>query len=809
MSVTTSYSLTGDEARAESLLGFAYLQLSILLEGMKFQNLKQNVRTVILSDNSVIRCTSYFGTNRIEIYSPVVTGGEEEIEITEAKEYYLIHLISTGVSYGTLYKITDKIERVQNLYLTNDPYEHSNSYWGVGDEIERYVESCASVQVKTANTAAEPFWYPVTIKNDWHQKQFTFVGYPYWFAAGGVKITDYSDTWAHPGVFAIYRIHWNISAATDGTVPNYHMLRTIDHEKRIYRPLVTEWYGDLGQLFSITTANRIYGKTSYTKTKQGTIERTLERVHSTGNGTSNYPAYPQNWLMYFFPFVPYLWEIPGFSSLLRWNRNESVYGQCMTPEKGTGLHDWSYSYFRMPDETEITNSVCSDSANFSYSPEIKNTFKDPRPVLWEYFPGDPWPHNTGQVASGSWTDSTDGSSNWSVEVIKSQIIGPVCNGDILRVENNLTVCTSSEYNTSNNYTKDTNMPDVYYTWRPIYPNYGWGSRDEVPCDFYEKDTATLRSNKLQSVNGTLSSKVYIGDTVALVGNSSMSFTATYTENTDYVGEGHIIVYEWRQPFDTNRVRYESSGYRTDLVDITSKVTREMNMFDILDYNAESTFTFYIIVNGTPVKTISKAVAFVYKDITNNHVINRKIVRYWENYDQSGHWANRLGNPGGVDFDDVGTKGPQITDTDTIAIDSTRKVVYKLYFGIPEYNIERTVTLATFDCTLSSASGYRCHGIDIKFFDSVLFVTYDYEKFEQTGNVDPAYDSARNYEDWYVNNAGEILWKNEKRVIYILKYDEQSNDWIELLDEQEPVNEEYYGIGIRKVKFSNTRREKKI
>ena len=172
--------------------------------------------------------------------------------------------------------------------------------------------------------------------------------------------------------------------------------------------------------------------------------------------------------------------------------------------------------------------------------------------------------------------------------------------------------------------------------------------------------------------------------------------------------------------------------------------------------------------------ICKAVAFVYKEITTFHTTNRKIIRYWENDDQSGNWSNRLGNTGGVSFDDEGTKGPQITDTDTIAIDSTRKVVYKLYFGIPEINIVRTVVLATFDCTLSSASGYRCHGIDIKFFDNILFVTYDYEKFEQTGNVDPAYDSARNYEDWYVNNAGEILWKNEKRVIYILKYDKQSN-----------------------------------
>lgn len=809
MSVTTSYSLTGDEVRAESLLGFAYLQLSILLEGMKFQNLKQNVRTVILSDNSVIRCTSYFGINRIEIYSPAVTGGEEEIEITEAKEYYLIHLISTGVSYGTLYRITDKIERVQNLYLTNDPYEHCNSYWSAGDEIERYVESCASVQVKTANTAAEPFWYPVTTKNDWHQKQFTFVGYPYWFAAGLVKLTDYSNTWAHPGVFAIYRIHWNISAATDGTVPNYHMLRTIDHEKRIYRPLVTEWYGDLGQLFSITTANRIYGKTSYTKTKQGIIERTLERVHSTGNGTSNYPAYPQNWLMYFFPFVPYLWEIPGFSSLLRWNRNESVYGQCMTPEKGNGLHDWSYSYFKMPDEEEITKLICSDSAVFSYTPVLEETYTAPRPVLWEYFPGDPYPHDTGQSSSGSWTDTINGNSSWSVEVIKSQIIGPVCNEDVLRVENHLTLNTTDDYNTANNYTRDTNMPTVYYTWRPIYPGYGWGSAATVPCDFYEKDTASLRDGKLQKVVGSLVSKVYVGDTVVLTGTSSLSFTATYSKDVNYQGEGHIIIYQWKQPVDANLYRYESSGYRTDLIDITSKVTREMNIFDILDYNAESTFTFYVSVNGTYVKKISKAVAFVYKDITNNHTIDRKIVRYWENYDQVDHWNNRLGSDIGVDLNDAGAIGPQTIDTDDITIDSTRKVIYKLYFGIPEYGIERIVTLATFDCTLSTASGYRCHGIDIKFFDNILFVTYDYEKFEKTGNVDPAYDSARNYEDWYVNNAGEILWKNEKRVIYILKYDKQSNDWIELIDEQEPVNEEYYGIGIRKVKFSNTRREKKI
>lgn len=71
MAETTSFRYSGNTKQARNLKGMAANQLTILKNAMSFRGLKQGMRRLFLDDGSVIQCQSVFGTNIVQVFSPV------------------------------------------------------------------------------------------------------------------------------------------------------------------------------------------------------------------------------------------------------------------------------------------------------------------------------------------------------------------------------------------------------------------------------------------------------------------------------------------------------------------------------------------------------------------------------------------------------------------------------------------------------------------------------------------------------------------------------------------------------------------
>ena len=86
--MTIRYITSGNEFRAKGLLGEGRHQLSILKNAMSFQNLKQLQRTVRFNDGTIIRCSSLYGHDTVNVFvPPIPIPVIEEKRIIEKVEY--------------------------------------------------------------------------------------------------------------------------------------------------------------------------------------------------------------------------------------------------------------------------------------------------------------------------------------------------------------------------------------------------------------------------------------------------------------------------------------------------------------------------------------------------------------------------------------------------------------------------------------------------------------------------------------------------------------------------------------------------
>ena len=84
--MTIRYITSGNESRAKGLLGEGRHQLSILRNAMTFQGLKQLQRVVRFNDGTIIKCSSCFGQDTVNVFVPPYIPVEEERKIV--KVYY-------------------------------------------------------------------------------------------------------------------------------------------------------------------------------------------------------------------------------------------------------------------------------------------------------------------------------------------------------------------------------------------------------------------------------------------------------------------------------------------------------------------------------------------------------------------------------------------------------------------------------------------------------------------------------------------------------------------------------------------------
>lgn len=120
------YITTGDEKIARSLLGEGRHQLTILKNAMAFQKLQQLQRIVRFDDGTVIKCSSCFGQDVVNVYIPIVPKPVK-------KERKIIHKFycwcNCCFTEGVITEVIDVYDNIGNYTKSNgDPVYYRGEY---------------------------------------------------------------------------------------------------------------------------------------------------------------------------------------------------------------------------------------------------------------------------------------------------------------------------------------------------------------------------------------------------------------------------------------------------------------------------------------------------------------------------------------------------------------------------------------------------------------------------------------------------------------------------------------------------------
>lgn len=774
------YILSGNKEKCELLKDFAYQEKFILENYAKTFGYTALQRYAIFDNGAIIRTLYTKTVTKTEIYYPDVKV-EEPIKVKIVNELiikmYEVDLVSAVNSYSAFYSIQPgSITKATDLSMKENQYTVFNSYFTLDEtDFDIYEESCVCIINGVSNIAADNIYLTSTShKDDWHQKKFLWVAFPYDWAVD-YQLNLLEDTWGHPGLEARAsgkKFHWSHSEYTYGSSKS-HVVRSIDPEKRIYRPgMVNLEYDDGSKQYHMTSLLRKeYGKTPWTRDSNGKIVTYNERVEADGSGTWTMNQPTDNWVMYLWPFIPYLWEIPYFF-VFSWTGNDALYGCCYIPTSGLGSRNWNYKYTAL-NGIEYTELKHTDVATFTGSPVVKTSSTAPRPhYVWD---GPYSMHLEDGPISNTWVDTANESCNWSCSINKIVPVGTLCNGDSLFVSNTVSLSSSYTYNSTTTHTKDTSFGDTVYLWYPSYPEM-WGDGTWL-------DTSSINSSTSHTtiISGSVNSVLQAGSVVIETGVGVLSYNGVRIVTGAYDGTYGFsrLGGEYTDPINTGT---SSSNSQTNIT-----CDRSMVCFDILDYDSESNFNYDNIY--------VKAFALIYKRITVSSAIPRTI-SITSNIDCGSAQANIISNGGG--FNSPAPRDPtesEITKSDQTSPTGTRKVEYILYANVDGHVYNKT--LATFNGGIGTGTGQRVYGVVVKLMQDHLIVSYDLDNFITTANAQSAtsyYDSPLNFEDWN-SNLNVQMWETSKRVVGIVALSD-SSDWAtELFDEQNPLDNEVYGINM--------------
>jgi hypothetical protein len=750
----------------------------------------------------------------------------------------VVELISAGNSYAVRYKITDSIiSKTSDLIPYSPNYVIFSSYFTFKPEhpyADQTEESCVCVVNQISNLASDTVFTMSSHRNDWHYIPFAWIAWPLWLATLLCIGTPEEETMYHPGLSAaVYggKVHWNhtVSGGTDGS--RLHVIRYIDQEKRLYRPGKVDLKydnsldgkpvlnDDKTQKYLMTEVGKttviehglphdiyamsIYGKKPYTRGNDGRVTSYNERM-VVGGGSwiinegdegslSGGGKIQFNSTMFFWPFIPYMWEIPYFNVFECYN-DDPIYGRYMGPGSGSvWIRGWDYKD-QIPFSGEYNEVKHTDSAVFNGQSTQYSNYYAPRPQwIWGTDANTPSP-------SGSWTDVNSTSYKYTAAVTKSVPIGPVCGRKDLYVTNTIDIAGSCESNITTVNTKASTFAIYFYTHFPFYPGW-WGEHYGMGTDV---STIDRDYTNHYEITGNVQSSIKVGETIIDAGIGIMSYVG-HREKNVFCNIMFSI-----QPRASETIpgwwtfTKDSSGDRTDTELITGIMNRSMTVFAVLDYDSESNFK---SKSESGITTLKEAFALVYKKITIIHNISRERTQN-SIIDTQGYPDSDINNSGagfngwprepgrkwdGLDLPprfEGDTNPDDIATTDATTITGSRVVEYILYTNVD--GVISTKSLATFTGGIGSGSGYRCYGIVVKVSDNVILVSYDLDKFVTPSNAQFNYDSALNYEDWNTSLSGVVMWETERRVVGIV----DPNNGHECFDEFTPIPEEIYSISMK-------------
>lgn len=696
-----------------------------------------------------------------------------------------IELISAGYSYRGLYTITNQaISRAIPLTRFTHDYSVWNGYFDP-PPYDPGIESCNYVTPPWALVSADPLMLDaVSHYDDWHYNKFKWTGYPYWKAAGSIYPGD--NTGLHPSFNYGSRETYSCSQYTYKD-QRTHIRRSINQEVRLFRPgrLVTGGH-DYGVL-----PQKIIGKrpfSSYTGDptywKQAIVWGGV--VHATINTPNTGPA---NAFMFFWPFLPYMWEMTGFW-FLYFNRNEALYGSCIAPDEGT-FNIWNLQY------TDPIGSVGSlelhrDSA--SYSITDRENASVPTGGGW-----DPELPNMylGEPASGTHHRESSYHQEYSVNIKRFSPIGTVGNMKDLYLE---TTCIGSGGMSMlgvEHQVKSTNFPPPYNFMTPEMQPGWWpfGSYTETNYHYYNRTDRWYKTFNLTQY-------LKFGDTVVDTGVGTLSYDFTLQDNQTYDETTTCVISKTGPglPYVPNTETWNINAVGDGTKQGSGPAVRDVVCFEVLDYDSDPNYS------------RGHLVAMIYKRITIHHELPMVIDNWYHETGMTWHpdWnlPTALVRSRNLPWDYSSDKNSGYVDEHCYA-KGTRKVEYILYINVGGSIL--TKALETIDVVLDmsaggneslSVTGNRAYGVTVKFTnDNLVLYTYSQEGFVGPQGVHGAmmgysyYDSPCNFEDYTYGVQNARVWNPLKQVVGIVQVSKEA--WGKSAkDLQDPISEEIYALNSR-------------
>lgn len=775
----------GNTQACDALIGFALKEQFTINNHAKPFGYGVLVRNVKFSDGSSVR-TLYLKNGPISFISVPegVVAGKKVVPSEEiiTRTIVQVELIKNGKAVSADYTVDNgTVTRLTNFGSFEHSYTEYNNYYSTSGNKDRVEDSCACVIGNVVNlTGDNVYQTSFDNKDDWHAVCILWVGTPYWFT-GTYTVNEFKDTWCHPGLesgLSGAGIHWSHSPTTYGSASIRHYQRFIDQEKRVYRPGLINLKKDAddGSYLMIETSVQPFGKCPYTRSTS--TEKLLsynERAKITGSGTYNINDAKYNYVTFFWPFIPYMFDIPYFT-IFNYEVNNAVYGRCLTPEqmsscfKAYGIEKQEIGKIAV---TETTTST--DAASFTGSDNVHNSTTEERPHY-------EWPgpvYHGPEPPSGTWTDTTSDAWNYSGSVTKTVPIGPLSGAGMLDVKTTISVSGAYTGETETVNTKETEFGAGVYLWPPSYTEM-WGEGDWT-------DTSTIAYEKSDSMtcSASITTELRVGGTAIASGSGTFSFGSNRNYTID-----NTNVYTWINdtPFWGGWSGHGvGSGTRVDTDSITANMTRSLTSFEVLDYDSNSNHD----VDGNKVD----AFVIVYKKVVLRHTLNRTR-SVTSSIDTGGApLTGIISNGGGFCDMSTGPTSGQQTVSDVTTPGGSRTVTYHLYAKAGSNTYSKQ--LASLTTTISAVTGNRINAVVVKLDGKRLIVSYDSESFATAGTSQTGanyIDSPKNFEDWNYDTAGTRMWTLVNKVVGVVDLSTADNFGGELFENFDPMEEDVYALG---------------
>jgi hypothetical protein len=230
-------------------------------------------------------------------------------------------------------------------------------------------------------------------------------------------------------------------------------------------------------------------------------------------------------------------------------------------------------------------------------------------------------------------------------------------------------------------------------------------------------------------------------------------------------------------------------YRTGSTQLAASTSRDINTFEVIDYDA-----------------FDDNYAVIYKKV---HIVHTQVLTGTSTaIPYTGHVT--YGQPGAGNSDEMACP-LTYEGTDILNSDAIRTVLYKLWYKIKDYTKEQltykrgSINLATCTITANNANqsveGQRIYGTSIQVTDQFICYSYELNSVAISGILDlpnrEMYDGPLSLEDWNYDTLKNSIWQRDKQIVGLININDGVGSVVgyNYSKEYDILDKQQYSVGV--------------